>query len=272
MLWTFLNSATNLFPQKLSNRGDRTLNKFNRYFLVVLLTTVAQSAMADLVNGDFETGDLTGWTATNNGSAATIQVTSGDTSTGAGTISGSLTGDYYVFTSQSGPGSSFLSQPFTVQAGTKKIFFDIAIINAGGAYFLPDPMSFVYAGDPNQQARFDILIPGAALDTVDPADIIVTAYQTQPGDPLNQDWASYEVDATTELAPYIGQPVIFRFVQVDNQGFFNLAIDNVNVGLSASAGSSTAMPVPTMSVYGLVLTFLALLFVASRRLRKTRAE
>jgi len=249
------------------------LNKLNRLFLIVLLATIAQSALADLVNGDFETGDLSGWTATNNGSAATIQVTSGDTTTDAGTIPGSLTGDYFVFTSQSGPGSSFLSQPFTVQAGTNKIFFDIAIINAAGDYYVPDPMSFDYTGPPNQQARFDILVPGAALDTVNPADIIVTGYQTQPGDPLTQDWASYEVDATTELAPYVGQNVIFRFVQVDNQLFFNLAIDNVNVGLSAAGTRpSVAIPVPTMSAYGLILTILALLFVASRRLRKPGLE
>lgn len=249
------------------------MKKLNRIFLAILLATFAQSALADLVNGDFETGDLSGWTATNNGSAFAIQVTSGDTVTDAGTIPSSLTGDYFVFTSQTGAGSSFLTQEFTVQAGLKKIFFDIAIINGANDYYVPDPMSFDYNGEANQQARFDILVPGAALDTVDPADIIVTAYQTQPGDPLTQDWASFEFDATTELAPYIGQPVIFRFVQVDNQFFFNLAIDNVNVGLSAGGGaSSTALAVPTMSGYGLVLTVLALLFVASRRLLKTRAE
>jgi len=248
------------------------MNRLNRFFLVVLLVFVTQSALADLVNGDFETGDLSGWTATNNGSAATLEVTSGDTTTGAGTIPGSLTGDYYVFTSQSGPGSSFLSQPFTVQSGTNKIFFDIAIINGASDYFVPDPMSFDYAGEANQQARFDILVPGAALDTVNPADIIVTGYQTQPGDPLTLDWTSFEVDVTTELTAYIGQDVIFRFVQVDNQFFFNLAIDNVNVGLSAAPPPSIALPVPTMSAYGLVLTIFALLFVASLRLRKTRSE
>ncbi|MEZ5501816.1 MAG: IPTL-CTERM sorting domain-containing protein [Halioglobus sp.] len=237
------------------------------FLLACLFTLLAFPAAADLVNGNFETGNLTGWTTTVNGSANSVQVTSGATVTDAGTIQPSPTGDYFVFTSQSGPGSSFLTQDFVVQPGTNKIFFDLSIINAATDFYVPSPLSFDFNGAANQQARFDILVPGAAIDTVNPADIIVTGYQTQPGDPLTQNWASYEVDATAALAAYEGQTVTFRFVQVDNQSYFNLAIDNVNVGL-APPGGATPTQVPTLSQWSLYSLGLLMGILGVWRLRR----
>ena len=206
---------------------------------------VLSMANANILNGGFEDG-LNGWTVTVNGSANPITVTSGTTNASAGTINPSITGDNYIYTSQSSPGNSFISQNFLVEGGTNQVFFDIAINNGAGSYSTPNSLS--YSGSTNQQARFDILAPGSALDTLDPNDIIVTAYQTQIGDPATQDWTTVSVDVTTELTPYIGQNVIFRFVQVDNQGYFNLALDNINVGQTQFAGSSYFVPVSGNSV------------------------
>ncbi|MCD4751383.1 MAG: PKD domain-containing protein, partial [Thermoanaerobaculales bacterium] len=203
--------------------------------LILLMAGViglgAGTVSAQIVNPGFESG-LTGWTAIVNGDAIPVTVASGSTSTSAGTIPPSLTGDQYVYTSQNGPGRSFVYQGFTVQPGTNRIFFDIAVLNGASSYYVPSPMSFDYSGAANQQARFDILAPGASYDTVNPSDILVTGFQTQPGDPLTSPWQSYDIDVSTELAPYTGQTVTLRFVQVDNQMYFNLAIDNLSVGAS----------------------------------------
>jgi len=192
----------------------------------------SQLASADLINGTFEDG-LTGWTTTVNGLAKPVVITSGVTNTSAGTLQPSLTNDNYAYTSQNGPGSSFLTQTFEVQSGTNKIYADITVINNAADYHTPNTLD--YTVNPNQQARFDILRPGASLTTMDPADIIATGFQTLPGDPTTQAWRTVEIDATGQLAAYVGQNVIFRFSQVDNQSFFNLAIDNVNVGASQIA-------------------------------------
>lgn len=203
---------------------------------IILVTATTQTAFADLTNGTFEDG-LTGWTATTNtegsGLANPLTIASGLTTTSAGTINPSPTNDQYVYTSQTGPGNSVLTQTFTVQSDVNRVFFDIAINNSGFVYATPNTLN--YSGAPNQQAWFDILVPGASRTTLDAADIIVTAYATQVGDPLSMDWTTNEVDVSSELASYIGQDVIFRFVQVDNQGTFNLVIDNVNVGLTQIA-------------------------------------
>ncbi|MEE4638934.1 MAG: hypothetical protein V2J42_09370 [Wenzhouxiangella sp.] len=226
------------------------------------------AALAQVSNPGFESGDVSGWTVQTNGLAFPIEVVSGTTVTSAGTINPSLSDDFYAFTSQSGPGSSFLAQDFEVQPGVNRIFFDIAINNSVSDYFVPDPLSFDFNAAPNQQARFDILVPGAALDTVDPADIIVTGFQTMPGAPLIQDWTRYDIDVSAELAPFEGQTVTLRFVQVDNQGFFNLAIDNLSVGTRPPPGvDSDALPVPIGSLGWLTILSLLMVMFGLRFLR-----
>ena len=174
---------------------------------------------------------MTGWTATIDGSANAMAISSGTTTTGAGAILPSPTNDNYVYTSQIGPGYSLLTQDFTVKSGVNKIFFDVAINNNGGAFYTPNSLVYSDFSLQNQQARFEILKPGASITTINPADIIVTAFQTHVGDPLTKNWTTYTVDISSVLAAYVGQKVIFRFSQIDNQGYFNLAIDNINVGL-----------------------------------------
>lgn len=233
----------------------------------LVLLAAGSSAHAALTNGNFEAG-LTGWTATTVGAAKAVTVALGAVVTDAGPIAASLTGDHYVYTSQDGPGRSLLTQTFRVEAGVNKIFFDIAINNDAGAFITPNTLD--YTGEPNQQARFDIIKVGAALDTVDPADIIVAAYQTVVGDPTTQGWRTHEIDVTAQLASYVGQDVVFRFSQVDNQSYFNLAIDNVNVGATQTGVAAVPQDVPVLGPLGLAALsgLLGLLGVGfSRRLR-----
>lgn len=201
----------------------------------LILPVSVLPAYADLVNGSFEDG-TTGWTLLNYGSANAVALSSGTTVTSAGTINPSLTDDSYVYTSQTGAGRSILYQTFSVSSGSNKIFFDISIKNSAGAFSTPSSMD--YSGAANQQAWFDILVGGSTITTMDPGDIIVTAYQTQIGDSADSDWVTVEVDLTDDLAAYTGQDVIIRYVQVDNQGYFNLALDNINVGQTQSGGSA----------------------------------
>ncbi|MEQ8515355.1 MAG: hypothetical protein RIC38_07105, partial [Chromatocurvus sp.] len=250
----------------MSTHFNNFLFKHTSRALMVVLCALSTGAYAQITNPGFESGDLSGWNAVVSGQADPIAVTSGETVTSAGTISPSLSDNFYAFTSQGGPGSSFLTQDFTVQAGTNRIFFDIAINNDGGSFVTPDPISFDFSGSSNQQARFDILAPGASFDTEDPADIIATGFQTQPGDPLSSDWERFDIDVSAELAPFVGQTVTLRFVQVDNQGFFNLAIDNLSVGNAPppDAGGE-AESIPVMPHWLLLLLVLGVAKMGTRR-------
>ena len=201
---------------------------------VLMLMVAFEPAYADITNGSFESG-LTGWTTTTAGSAQPVRLGSGAMTVTPSNIliDPSLTNNQYAYTSQTGPGSSLLTQAFTVQSGVNNVFFDIFIKNNAADYSTPDSLN--HTGAANQQARFEILKPGSALDTVNPADIIVTVYKTNVGDAATQNWTTRQVDVTAQLASYVGQNVIFRFSQVDNRGYFTLALDNVNVGLTQIA-------------------------------------
>ncbi len=234
--------------------------------LMVMLCALSSGAYAQITNPGFESGNLSGWNAVVSGASNPVTVTSGETVTSAGTIPPSLSDNFFAFTSQTSPGSTFLTQEFTVQPGTNRIFFDIAINNDAGDFFTPDPISFDFSGAANQQARFDILAPGASFDTEDPADIIATGFQTQPGDPLSSDWQRFDIDVSAELAPFVGQTVTLRFVQVDNQSFFNLAIDNLSVGDAPppDAGGE-AESIPVMPHWLLLLLVLGIAKMGARR-------
>lgn len=209
------------------------MNTFKLKACVLVLASIYQSnAVADITNGSFENG-LTGWTTLTSGSANAVTLATGTTNATAGTLQASPTSDQYVYTSQTGPGYSILYQNFNVQSGVNKVFFDIAINNSAAAFHTPDSLD--YNGASNQQARFEILKPGASPTSTNPNDIIVVVYRTQVGDANTQAWTTKQVDVTSALSSYIGQNVIFRFSQVDNSGYFNLALDNINVGAAQFA-------------------------------------
>ena len=246
-------------------------------WLFFALVLSSSGTYAQLINADFETGDLTGWQTLVEGEAFPVSIESGSVTTEAGTINPSPDGNYMVFTSQDGPGRSFLWQEFTpriwqvTDPNAFNIYFDIAINNGATAYYTPDPMSLDYTGDPNQQARIDILKPGASITTVDPNDIIVELFQTQPGDPLIQDWQRVTKDVTSEMAAYVDQTLTLRLVQVDNQLFFNLALDNVSVGNRAPYDDGSATPVPALPPMALWLLSVLLTLLALRRRQSRQA-
>ncbi len=205
-----------------------------RFGLCCVAALIGQAAYANIVNGGFEEG-LDGWAVETRGMALAVEPVEGPVSVNSGElIPASPSNDHFVFSSQTGPGATFLSQAFTVEEGTNKIFFDLYVRNFASGYVTLD--SFDFTGGNNQQARVDIMRLGAAIDSLDPADIVATGFQIQPGDPLIQPWQTFEVDVTEQLAPYVGEEVVFRFAQVDNMNFFNFAIDNVNVGASQIPG------------------------------------
>lgn len=163
------------------------------------------------------------------GAALPLTFASGISETDAGTINPSLSDDTYVYTSQMEPGYTVLTQEFTVGSGSNIVFFDIAIENGADDFYVPE-IGVTDPEIPIQQARVEVLKPGSDTLSVSADDIIVNAFQTQPGDPLSQDWTSVEFDVTAELSGYVGQSVIFRFTQIDNQMYMNMALDNINVG------------------------------------------
>jgi len=229
------------------------------------------AALEILTNGDFETGDLTGWTVT------TAPSSSGDfvvQSYGSPLLPFSNRpfpgnpdgGDFFAVVDQSNPGGYVLSQTFIVPAaaGRLTLSFDNFINDNSG--FSPNPPGGGLSPDPSlfpgiQFALLDILGPGASPLAPAPGDVVASLINPFPAPALpdlTNPWQDSAVfDLTGVLTP--GSAYQIRFGSVDSAGFFNFGVDNV------SLRSSSDVPVPAaLPLFGLALGALGL---AARRRR-----
>jgi hypothetical protein len=166
-----------------------------------------------LTNGDFETGDFTGWTILNSGSGTYI-INDGtvDPYSSDGPLA-PCQGNFSAMTDQRGPGGHTLYQDVTIPATATSATLNWSdmIRNHAGTF-----------ANPIQQFRVEIRNPAnnAVLDTL---------FQTNPGDPLLTGCNARSAD----VSAFIGQTIRIAFAEADNLFFFNAHVDDVclNVAL-----------------------------------------
>jgi hypothetical protein len=215
------------------------------------LSVCASSAFAGLItNGDFETGDFSGWTVSQSGgSTQTVLPASGDPELGA-----SPTSDFYAFAgNQSGPSQNIFWQSVVVPNNllSANFSFDYAYQNFGSGFSSPNTLAFNNVS--NQQFRVEILLGSSLFDSVAPSDIVFSALQTNPGDNNTQAWTSFNQNITASLLSFQGQNVLVRFAQADNSGPFDIGFDNVSI-----TTETTSVPEPsTLAIFALGIMGLA---------------
>lgn len=230
---------------------------------LVLCTTAALPAGANLINGDFEAG-LAGWTVVDQvgGSGSWFSDAPGTTTPLSGfatSPNGGLPhGSLYAVSDQTGPGSHALIQSFTIAAGvtTAILSWDMFINDQSGAGPLGTGLD--YNVFPTQIGRVDILSAAAgALDVG--AGVLQTCFigsTPSPGGVPN-DFATQACDISAIVAG--GGTFQLRFAETDNQSFFNMGIDNVRL-------ATRGVPEPgSLALAGIALAGLAL---ARRRARR----
>ena len=190
--------------------------------LVLLLPGSALGA--SVAGGSFETGTLSGWTVVNSGSGSWFAY-SGTASPQSGfPVAAPPQGSFAATTDQFGPGSHILYQDLALEAGFKHtLTFTLYYANRAGAFSTPASLS--ESVSPNQQYRVDIVKPNAAVTSVAATDVLKNVFQTHVGDPLTRG----PTPITVDLTPYAGQTVRLRFAEVDNQYYFQAAVDDVKL-------------------------------------------
>jgi hypothetical protein len=98
----------------------------------------------------------------------------------------------------------------------------VYVENQASDYF--DNGTLSEMGGANQQMRVDVMDPGAAVDDLG-AGVLQNLFITLPGDPLSIGYTTLNAD----LSAYAGQTVRIRIAEVDNQFFFQGAVDEVSV-------------------------------------------
>ena len=222
-------------------------------FFVAAMSGATMPAFADqlLVNGNFETGDLSGWIkSVQAGSAGDVFVVA-NTAGGAPLSPSSYPqngsgGNYVALTDQTSRGSYSLTQAFTLAgASAITVKFDLLVDNQYGPAATTPPERD-YSVSPNQNVVVDILRAGADAFTTNPADIVAVLYG--PGGIGLNPWTSYSFDLGT-LAAGTYQ---FRFGETDNRFYFQAGLDNVEVLADTPSGN-----VPEPATLGLIGAALA---------------
>ena len=203
--------------------------------LIASGTTVKAVNAASVVNGGFETGDFSGWTAVSqSGSWGNLFNTAGNNSPASGfSIPGASEGTRYAVTDQGGPGSYVLFQDIFLEASSQhQLSFNWFAQTFAG---LANPGNMNKDSFPNQQFRVDLVSAGFS-DWFGPSSSsgVLANILAPVASPAQ--WTS----TTFDLSAWAGQSVRLAFRQVDNQGHFQAGVDNVKI----SSTSTETVPEP----------------------------
>lgn len=181
-------------------------------------------AGASVSNGGFETGSFTGWTVVNSGSGGWYVYTGTRSPLSGHTVFAPPEGTHGATTDQGGPGSHILYQDLVLPAASKDtLTLEPYYTNTGFGFATPASLS--QNAGANQQYRIDIIKPTASITSLSADDILATAFQTHVGDARSKAPSVVSVD----LSAFAGQTVRLRIAEVDNQGYFEAGIDNVQL-------------------------------------------
>jgi hypothetical protein len=230
-----------------------------RVAVAFVVAVVARQLPAQIVNGGFETGDLSGWNVDVwPGSSGNVAAWDQLTSPLSGFVAvGPRSGRWYATTDQGGPGAYAISQQFTIAGPVQNAMlrFSLSTSNQYGANVVgPDFDPFnTYA---NQYASVDLLSGGVGGFTT--TGVLQNFFQGGVGglDP----WHDYVVDITALLQT--AGTYTLRFAETDNQFFYQMGVDDVSLDIVTTA---TPEPATLTLVAGGALLLGA---VASRRRRR----
>jgi hypothetical protein len=220
-----------------------------------------------IVNGGFETGDLTGWTvqfqSSPQTSATTFFVTNatGSLPSSNPTV-GPNSGQFYAVSdaiqpSAPGNGAEVLYQRFTLPASTSVVLAFSLFANDYNSGPVPGgPLDFTTAA-PNQYARVDILKGNA-----DPFDtgsgVLLGGLYPSGVDPQITNpnpYTTYTYDITSTLGG--GGTFILRFADVHNRGDLNTGVDDVSINFTPTSpniipepGSVTLLALGLLGLFG----------------------
>jgi hypothetical protein len=199
---------------------------------VALLVAPGSATAAIVNNGDFETGDFSGWQLNDTGPGL-WNVYSG-TVVGGFPVPAPPQGTHAAITTQGEVSRQILYQDVTLPSGASQTQLSLfAYYTAEAPIFSPDTLSIA---DTNEQYRIDVMKPSAPLDSVAAGDILATVFRTVTGDPA----VLVPTIKTADLTPFAGQTVRLRLAVAVTQNELNGGADAISVVSNGfSVGTTT---------------------------------
>jgi hypothetical protein len=223
--------------------------------VAALLAVPAAASAAKVVNGDFETGTLSGWDVHVATSAGNWFAYSGTTTplsgrAGAIPIQPPPRGHFAAVADEADPETAILSQEVALEPFRAHRLSLLAFYDSVEPIAVPNPDTL--AVDPErrgtgsqQQFRIDVMRAGSPIESLDPADILTTLYGSHPGDPLTMK----PTPLTADLTPWAGQAVRIRVAVAAQEEILNAGVDAVAITSSAAPGE----PLPPIAAKHFIL-------------------
>jgi hypothetical protein len=196
-------------------------------------------AAANVVNGDFESGTLSGWSVYRVTGVGNWFAYKGTTPPLAGKREGHVAGPpqvqappqgrYAATTDEANPDTLILSQELTLGPGPN--FLNLTVYyNSYKPIAIPTPDTLSVdeeslGGQHNQQFRIDVMRAGSPIESLDPADILRTIFQTAPGAPKERK----PTKLTADLSALAGQTVRLRIANAADEEVFNAGVDAISI-------------------------------------------
>jgi hypothetical protein len=211
------------------------------------------SAEARVVNGGFESGTLSGWSVYQANPFGDWFAYEG-TETPIGTerkeqelgrdvpVQAPPQGTYAAVTDEIEPDTLILYQDVTLQPGLDYQLSLLAYYDSYKPIAIPVPDTLSIADEAlrlpngefqkNQQFRIDVMKPDAPLESLDPANILHTVFETKAGDRPTMPPRRL----TANLSAFAGQTVRLRIANTVTEEVFNAGVDAVSIA-SGSPGT-----------------------------------
>lgn len=223
------------------------LSSIRRSFLVLaiacgaLLIPAAANA-ASIVNGDFETGSLSGWQVYNSEpSCGSWFAYTGGTKTPLSGFSffPPPQGNWAALSDEHCADTTILYQDVTLEPyWNHQLSMDV-YYDSKAPIFVPSPNTLSTEGpeEPiileeeeefppiNQQMRVDVMKPTAPIESVNPTDILATVFANKNGDSQTMSPTVFNAD----LTPFGGQTVRLRVAVAAGDFYFNGGVDAVSI-------------------------------------------
>lgn len=218
----------------------------------VLTALLAPSSAGAVVNGDFESGTLNGWNVYQanqfgdwfayQGTETPISAVRKKQGGRADAIQPPPQGTYAAVTDEADPDTLILYQDVALEPGHDYQLSLIAYYDSYKPIAIPTPNTLSIAEEDlllpngefqeNQQFRIDVMRPDAPLESLDPADILRTVFNTKHGDRPTMTPRKL----TANLSAFAGQTVRVRIANAITEEVFNAGVDAVSIS-SAPPGA-----------------------------------
>jgi len=201
---------------------------------VVAMALPAAAPAAQVVNGGFESGTLSGWEVRRLTRAGNWYAYKGTEppigKPRADKVQAPPQGNYAAIADQITRDTLLLFQDIQLEPGSS---YDLSLLAyydsfAALAAPFPDTLSVdeeVIGDQLNQMFRIDLMKPTAPVDSVNPEDVLRTIFRTKPGGPREMGPTPFGAD----LSPFAGQTVRLRIAVAATKEVLYAGVDAISL-------------------------------------------